>query len=104
MKRPLSDRRIPVGVSQTAWSRLTIFQQQVYRAVARIPRGETRSYQWVAHTIGRPQAMRAVGNALNANPFAPRIPCHRVIKSDGSLGGFAGGVRKKRRLLSAEQK
>ena len=92
----------PPGVSRTAWSRLTVFEQQVYRVIAKIPRGQTRSYQWVAQRIGRPNAVRAVGNALHKNPFAPRIPCHRVIRSDGSLGDFAGGVAKKRRLLARE--
>ena len=92
------------GIARAAWIRLTPFQQAVYRAAARIPRGQTRSYQWVARMIGRPRAVRAVGHALNRNPFAPRIPCHRVIRSDGSLGGFAGGPRAKRRLLAAERR
>lgn len=91
------------GVSLTAWTRLTPFQRAVYRVVCRIPRGQTRSYQWVARAIGRPSAVRAVGGALNRNPFAPRVPCHRVIRADGSLGGFAGGVVKKRQLLQAER-
>ncbi len=94
----------PRGVSRTVWVQLTAFQQTVYRAVARIPRGETRSYQWVARTIGRPGAVRAVGNALNRNPFAPRVPCHRVIRSDGSLGGFASGPLAKQRLLDRERR
>ena len=93
----------PQGVARQAWDRWSPFQQAVYRAVCRIPRGQTRSYQWVARAIGRPRAARAVGNALNRNPFAPRVPCHRVIRSDGSLGGFAGGPVKKRRLLALER-
>lgn len=92
----------PAGVPQAAWERLTAFQQRVYRATALIPRGETRSYQWVAREIGAPQAMRAVGQALRANPFMPAVPCHRVIRADGALGGYAGGSAKKRRLLRAE--
>jgi len=91
-------------ISQTTWARLTLFRQQVYRAVCQIPRGQTRSYQWVARRIGRPDAVRAVGNALRANPFAPRVPCHRVVRSDGSLGGFMHGVEAKRRLLDAERR
>ena len=83
--------------------KLTPFQQAVYAVVATIPKGQTRSYAWVARRIGRPKAVRAVGNALNRNPFAPRIPCHRVIRSDGSLGGFARGTAAKRRLLAAER-
>ena len=93
----------PRGISRAAWARLTRFEQQVYRAVAGIAQGETRSYQWVARSIGRPSSARAVGNALHKNPFAPRIPCHRVVRADGSLGGFAGGLAKKRRLLAAEK-
>ena len=94
---------VPRGVSRQAWKRLRPFQQAVYRATSRIPRGQTRSYQWVAQAIGRPKAARAVGRALRDNPFAPRVPCHRVIRSDGSLGGFAGGALRKRRLLEAER-
>jgi methylated-DNA-[protein]-cysteine S-methyltransferase len=56
----------------------------------------------VARRIGRPGAARAVGNALGRNPFAPRVPCHRVVRANGSIGGFAGGPDKKRRLLRAE--
>ena len=101
---PRTDLRVPRGISHKAWARLTHFQQDVYRAAARIPRGQTRSYQWVARTIGRPKATRAVGNALHVNPLAPLIPCHRVIRSDGSLGGFARGVKKKQQLLAAEKR
>ena len=96
--------RPPRGVPRAAWVRLTRFQQQVYRAVSRIPKGKTRSYQWVAQRIDRPRAARAVGNALHRNPFTPRIPCHRVIRADGSLGGFSRGPAKKRRLLLAEHR
>jgi AraC family transcriptional regulator of adaptative response/methylated-DNA-[protein]-cysteine methyltransferase len=81
---------------------LTPFQRAVYRVVARIPKGETRTYAQVASAIGRPKAVRAVGNALNRNPFAPLVPCHRVIRSDGSVGGFASGPRKKKALLRRE--
>lgn len=92
----------PRGIPRAAWKRLTTFQQRVYRAIMAIPPGQTRSYRWVAQRIQRPRAARAVGNALHANPFAPRVPCHRVIRADGTLGGFAGGVRVKRRLLARE--
>jgi len=94
----------PRGISHTVWAHLTPFQQQVYRAVCRIPKGQTRSYQWVARRIGRPRAVRAVGHALSRNPFAPLVPCHRVVRSDGSLGGFMHGVDAKRRLLDAERR
>lgn len=82
--------------------RLTPFQQLVYRVICRIPKGQVRSYAWVARRIGRPGAARAVGNALNRNPFMPQVPCHRVVRTDGSLGGYAGGLAKKRLLLRRE--
>ena len=94
----------PHGIPRAAWERLTPFQQAVYWATARIPKGQTRSYQWVAEHIGRPRAIRAVGGALGRNPFMPLIPCHRVIRSDGSLGGFARGLAAKRRLLARERR
>ncbi len=67
-----------------------------------IPRGETRSYAWIAKKIGKPNATRAVGAACGANPVPIIVPCHRVIASDGSLGGFGGGLPLKRRLLKLE--
>ncbi len=82
--------------------KVTKFQQSVYDFVRTIPTGQTRSYLEVAVAIGRPRAVRAVGNALNKNPLAPDVPCHRVIKSDGSLGGFASGAVRKSRLLRGE--
>lgn len=81
---------------------LTSFEGMVYEAVSNIPSGEVRSYGWVARKIGRPHASRAVGNALNKNPFVGIVPCHRVIRSDGSIGGFANGVERKRLLLRRE--
>jgi len=80
----------------------TPFQQEVWRALRTIPRGETRSYAWVARRIGKPKAVRAVGAACGANPIPIIVPCHRVIASDGSLGGFSGGLALKRRLLELE--
>jgi methylated-DNA-[protein]-cysteine S-methyltransferase len=79
------------------------FQREVYRAVSRIPLGQVRSYSWVAKEIKRPKAVRAVGTALKNNPFAPLIPCHRVINSDGSLGGYSRGLKRKRELLRLEE-
>ncbi len=81
---------------------VTPFQQKVYDVVRRIPRGQTRTYAQVARLIGNPRASRAVGNALNRNPFAPEVPCHRVVRSDGSVGGFASGSAKKIKLLRRE--
>ena len=83
---------------------LTLFQWKVLAAALQIPLGETRSYKWVAAQIGRPQAVRAVGQALKKNPFPLIIPCHRVIKNDGSSGGYAGkNFKKKIRILKSEQ-
>jgi len=81
-----------------------LFYQLVWRACLNIPEGETRTYGWIAKKIGRPKAARAVGRALAANPFAPRVPCHRVIRADGSLGGYSGrgGIKRKRALLRRE--
>ena len=84
------------------WASLTPFAQAVYRVVGAIPRGSTMTYAQVAAKAGRPRAVRAVGTILNRNPFAPDVPCHRVIRSDGTLGGFAGGPRKKKALLREE--
>lgn len=81
---------------------MTDFQQRVFAVVRRIPRGEVRSYQWVARQLGNPQLARAVGQALKRNRCPQRIPCHRVIRTDGSLGGYAWGLAKKRQLLRQE--
>ena len=83
--------------------RCTDFEKKVYKAILAIPLGETRSYQWVAVKIGKPKAVRAVGTALKKNSFAPMVPCHRVIKNDGRLGGYNGGIKKKTQLLRLEQ-
>lgn len=81
----------------------TAFQRKVWRVLRRIPYGETRSYGWVARQIGCPRAMRAVGAACGANPVPILVPCHRVVRSDGSLGGFSGGLAVKRALLRLER-
>ena len=88
---------------------MTPFQQKVYDFVKTIPKGKTATYKEVAVAIGHPKAYRAVGNALNKNPevytegrSTPVVPCHRVIKSDGSPGGFVYGTKKKIRLLKLE--
>ncbi len=82
--------------------KITAFELKVYAVVATIPAGQTRSYGWVACRIGKSRACRAVGNALNKNPCLGIIPCHRVIRSDGSIGGFVKGARRKRALLRRE--
>jgi len=80
----------------------TVFQKQVWDALLKIPYGETRSYAQIAEAVGNKNACRAVGMANNKNPIAIIIPCHRVIGSDGSLTGYAGGLEVKRKLLEIE--
>jgi len=80
----------------------TTFQRQVWEITRLISYGETRSYAWVAEQIGQPGAVRAVGQALGKNPLPIIIPCHRVIASNGKLGGFSGGMEMKKHLLSLE--
>ena len=80
----------------------TPFQQRVWDALLSIPPGETRSYASIARQIDNPDAIRAVGAANGANPIAIIIPCHRVIASDGTLHGYAGGLKRKRYLLDLE--
>ena len=80
------------------------FYQKVWMACHSIPSGTTRTYQWIAKEIGHPKAARAVGMALKVNPFAPAIPCHRVIRSDGKMGGYSGrgGINRKLKMLQEE--
>ena len=82
----------------------TKFQLKVWSYLRKIPRGSLKTYSQVAKAIGKPRAVRAVANAIGKNPYAPKIPCHRVIRSDGSLGGYSGkgGVKTKRFLLKKE--
>ena len=81
----------------------TDFQRDVWEATSRIPYGQLRSYGWIAAEIGRPRAARAVGLALGVNQLPIIIPCHRVIRSDGSLGGFSAGLHWKERLIKLEK-
>ncbi|MBK69839.1 MAG: hypothetical protein CMB53_00345 [Euryarchaeota archaeon] len=82
----------------------TEFQKLVWRELLEIPYGETRSYKEIADSIGKPSSSRAVANACSSNPYAPDIPCHRVIRSDGKLGGYSGpgGSLRKMELLESE--
>ena len=82
----------------------TAFQQRVWETALRIPYGQVQSYGWIAGEIGKPNAMRAVGGAMGANPLAIIVPCHRVLRSNGGLGGYAGGLHWKQRLLAMEAK
>jgi methylated-DNA-[protein]-cysteine S-methyltransferase len=81
----------------------TPFQRKVWTALARIPYGSTRSYRDIAKSIGHPKAFRAVGNANGSNPIPIILPCHRVIESNGGLGGFGHGVKVKQQLLDFEK-
>lgn len=80
----------------------TAFQEAVWRELTRIPPGETRSYAEIAAAVGKPRAVRAAGSANGANNIAVLIPCHRVIRTDGSLGGYAYGLERKEKLLEKE--
>jgi methylated-DNA-[protein]-cysteine S-methyltransferase len=78
------------------------FNKKVWEALKLIPRGRVTTYKEIAKFVGRSRAARAVGNACNKNPFAPGVPCHRVVKSDGSIGGYASGSLKKKMRLEKE--
>ena len=88
---------LPLDIQATA------FQQQVWRMLRTIPYGETRTYQQVAQTLGKEKSSRAVGTACGANPVALVIPCHRVLRKDGGLGGYSWGLERKKSLLEMEQ-
>lgn len=77
------------------------FNESVYELISQIPRGKVSTYGFIAEKL-RTKAYRAVGNACHVNPYAPAVPCHRVVKSDGSIGGFASGSSKKIKLLNKE--
>jgi len=82
----------------------TKFQVKVWKYLKNIPKGSVVTYLDVAKGINKPKSVRAVANAVGKNPYAPKIPCHRVIRSDGSLGGYSGsgGIKTKKRLLKSE--
>ena len=95
--KPLEFAEVPIQVDCG-----TEFQKQVWNTIQRIPYGKVRSYKWVAGQVGRPKAVRAVGSAVGANPVSILNPCHRVIRSNGALGGYGGGLGRKRLLLALE--
>ncbi len=97
VERPGSSAHIPLDVQGTA------FQEAVWRALRDIPPGETRTYAQIAAAVGRPNAVRAAGSANGANPVAVLVPCHRVVRTDGSLGGYAYGLEIKQKLLESER-
>jgi len=78
------------------------FTQKVYDVVAKIPRGETLTYKEVARLAGSPRAYRAVGNIMHNNPDTKKVPCHRVVRSDGNIGGYASGTARKTAILKQE--
>jgi methylated-DNA-[protein]-cysteine S-methyltransferase len=82
----------------------TTFQLTIWNYLKQIPKGTVKTYSQIANAIGKPQAARAVANAIGKNPHPPKIPCHRVIRSDGSLGGYSGkgGIKTKKMLLKKE--
>jgi AraC family transcriptional regulator of adaptative response/methylated-DNA-[protein]-cysteine methyltransferase len=83
--------------------RATAFQHAVWRELQKIPRGTTRSYSEVARRIGKPRATRAVARACATNPTAIVVPCHRVVRNDGGMGGYRWGMERKRQLLAQEK-
>ena len=89
--------RVPLDI------RGTVFQRRVWQELRRIPRGETRTYKEIARAVGTPEAVRAVGSACGANPVALAVPCHRAVRTDGGLGGYAWGLSRKKRLLELEK-
>ena len=97
VEQPDTGHDIPLDVRGTA------FQERVWQALRRIPAGETRSYAQIAAAAGNPKAVRAAGSANGANHVAVLIPCHRVVRSDGALGGYAYGEGIKRELLRREK-
>lgn len=94
---PLAMPDLPLDVTGTA------FQEAVWQELKKIPSGETRSYAEIAAAVGKPNAVRAAGSANGANNVAVLIPCHRVVRSDGSLGGYAYGLERKKKLLESEK-
>ncbi len=90
--------------SKVVNSKLTQFQKKVLLATLVIPKGETRTYKEIAIAVGRPNAYRAVGSVMRMNPFAPTVPCHRVVRSNGDIGNYSGkgGRRTKEQFLRSE--
>jgi methylated-DNA-[protein]-cysteine S-methyltransferase len=81
---------------------MTKFQSECYEALKKVPKGKVITYAGLARMVGRPKAHRAVGSAMNKNPYAPQVPCHRVVKSNGDLGGFATDIKVKVKRLQKE--
>lgn len=97
----LEKTKIKTGIRK--FKGLTDFQLKVWKEVLKIPLGRTRSYSWIARRIGSPRAVRAVGMALKNNPYPILIPCHRVVQSNGDIGGYSRGREVKKKLIQLEQ-
>ena len=102
LKKYFGGKRVDFSQYALDISSGTVFQRMVWKKLIEIPYGETRSYKWLAEEVGSPNAFRAAGGANGKNPIPIIIPCHRVINSDGSLGGYSGGVWIKEWLLKLE--
>jgi len=100
VKEMIAGKRAPASMRFDL--RGTDFQMKVWSELLRIPAGKTRSYADIATRIGKPNAYRAVANACGANPVAIAVPCHRVVASGGKIGGYGGGLDRKRKLLANE--
>ena len=98
LSAPAQGLSLPLDINGTA------FQRRVWEALRNIPVGHTATYQQIARQVGAPKAVRAVGSACGANKLALAIPCHRVVRTDGSLGGYHWGLQRKRALLEAERR
>lgn len=99
--RYFKGKKVSFSAFPLEWSGHTAFQKRVWKETRRVAYGKTRTYKQVAEALGKPKAARAVGNALNANPFLVLVPCHRVVSKSG-LGGFRPGIYVKRALLKLE--
>lgn len=96
---PFPERSIAVD-----WNGLTEIQQKTFKILQTIPFGETRSYEWLAKRAGIPKGARAIGQIVGSNPAPVFVPCHRILRKDGGLGGFSSGLKWKRKLLAHERR
>ena len=103
LARYFAGERVDFSTVPVAFEHGTAFQRRVWLAMRTIPYGEVRTYAELAAHIGHPRAVRAVGNAAAANPIVIVIPCHRVVRSDGTIGNYGGGQVRKQQLLALEQ-
>lgn len=95
-------KRVPEDVLAGRLTAGMTFYERVWAVCCRVPAGKVTTYGAIARALGNPNGGRAVGGAMNKNPYAPKVPCHRVVGSDGSLTGYAGGLEQKVKMLQAE--